>query len=114
MQIAYHFRLNPRIFYTPGNYAGTPYEHGYNAFRGHGRINLSDADIVNFVNLKFVSEHYGHDPAEIAQMRAKGQSFRDITVGYDSKKEAVEWDAKKDDHRVPVREGWGDDRRDNR
>jgi uncharacterized protein (DUF433 family) len=114
MQIAYHYRLNPRIFYTPGSYVGTPYEHGYNSFRGHGRINLSDGDIVNFVNLKFVSEHYGHDPAEIAQMRAQGHNFRDISAGYETKKEAVEWDAKKDDRRVPVREGWGDDRRDDR
>ncbi len=112
MQIAYHFRLNPRIFYTPGSYAGTPYAHGYNAFQAHGRINLSDADIVNFVNLKFMSEHYGHEPAEIAQMRAQGKSFRDINDGYVQKKEAVEWDAKQEPHRFGTR--YGDNRPDDR
>jgi len=94
MQIALHFRLNPRIFYTPGVYAGTPYQNGYNAFRGHGKIRLSDADIVNFVNLKFMSEHYGREPQEIAQMRAQGRNFRDINDGFTKKREVIEWDAK--------------------
>jgi hypothetical protein len=95
MQIALHFRLNPRIFYTAGDYAGTPYANGQRVFIGHGRkINLSDADIVNFVNLKFISEHYGRDPHEIAQMRASGRNFRDINNGYMQKKEVMEWDAK--------------------
>ncbi len=99
MQIALHFRLNPRIFYTPGTYVGTPYERGYHSFQGRGRINLSDGDIVNFVNLKFMSEHYGHDPGEIARLRAQGKSFRDINDGYVQKHEEVQWDAKEEPHR---------------
>lgn len=98
MQIALHFRLNPRIFYTPGTYAGTPYENGYNSFQGHGKIRLSDGDIVNFVNLKFMSEHYGRDPHEIAQMRAQGKNFRDINDGFTQKQEVREWDAKEEPH----------------
>ena len=39
------------------------------------RITLIVVDIVNFVNLKFVSEKYGHTPAEIVKMRAKGDNF---------------------------------------
>jgi hypothetical protein len=95
MQIALHFRLNPNIFYTPGEYAGTPYENGQNAYRGHKRkINFSDADIVNFVNLKFASEHYGKEPQEIAKYRAGGRSFVDIHDEYSKKNTRIEWDAK--------------------
>jgi hypothetical protein len=110
MQIALHFRLNPRIFYTAGVYDGTPYANGANAFRGHGRIKLSDADIVNFVNLKFMAEHYGHDPKEIAQLRASGKSFSDINDGFAQKKEAVQWDAKEQPRPAHDRQ----DRRDRR
>ena len=110
MQIALHFRLNPRIFYTPGTYEGTPYENGHRAFHGRGRIRLSDADIVNFVNLKFASEHYGHDPREIAQMRAQGRSFREIHDGFAQKEERIEWDAKEEPRHRDNRRMRQDDR----
>jgi len=116
MQVAMHFRLNPRIFFTnlPGNAVShTPYEKGYGFYKDRkNRVNLSDADIVNFVNLKFVSEHYGDDPKEIIQMRASGKSFRDINDNYWKKKEEVKWDVedppapegdKKKDGDVPKR-----------
>ena len=38
-------------------------------------IRLSDNDIVNFVNLKFISEKYGYTPEDVVKMRAKGDSF---------------------------------------
>jgi hypothetical protein len=96
MQTAYHFHLNPRIFFEPlpaNVLARTPYEKSYGYYKGHSsRINLSDADITNWVNLKFLTEHYGYDPQEIIQMRSAGKSFRDINTYYANKKEAVGWD----------------------
>lgn len=96
MQVAMHFRLNPRIFFismTQETVAHTPYEKGFAYYHDRkDRVNLSDGDIVNFVNLKFISEHYGYDPKEVIQMRASGKSFRDINDHYWQKKEQAQWD----------------------
>jgi len=93
MQIALHYNINPRVFYTQGDYTGTSYENGAKSFQKK-RINLSDADVVNFVNLKFTSEHYGHEPKEIAKMRTGGTDFVTINQNLSKKQEKVKWDAK--------------------
>jgi hypothetical protein len=88
--------LNPKIFFVPlsaNGAARTPYQKSYDYYKGHSnRVNLSDADIINWVNLKFLSEHYGYDPQEIVQMRTAGKSFSDINSYYAGKKEQVGWD----------------------
>jgi len=96
MQTAYHFHLNPKLFFEPllsAVLARTPYEKSYGYYRDHSsRVHLSEADIINWVNLKFLTEHYGYDPQEIIQMRSAGKSFRDINAHYADKKEAAGWD----------------------
>jgi hypothetical protein len=96
MQTAYHFQLNPKVFFVslPANsVARSPYEKSYGFYKGHSsRVNLSDIDMLNWVDLKFLSEYYGYDPQEIIQMRSAGKSFRDINSYYAGKKEQVEWD----------------------
>jgi len=84
MDICLHFGLTAEIFYVPvkGN-PGPPYGKAYGHFKNKNKkdwknIRLSDAEIINFVNLKFLSEHYGYSPDEIIQMRSKGKSFIDI------------------------------------
>ena len=39
---------------------------------------LGDNDIVNLVNLKFLSKHYRHSPEEIIKMKSNGTSFAKI------------------------------------
>ncbi len=96
MQVAYHFHLNPKIFFMslPANgVVHTPYEKSYGYFKNHSdRVNFTDTDVINWVNLKFISEHYGRDPEEIIKMRSAGKSFRDISVYYHNKKEEAKWD----------------------
>ena len=81
MEIAFHFRLSVEIFYVEVKGAtGPPYGKALGYFKKTPRkkwetIVLADADVVNLVNLQFVSEHYGYSPGEVIKMRAKGKSF---------------------------------------
>src|SRR5580693_5213065 len=69
MQVAFHFRMNPWAFYTflPGDtVAHTAFEKACGEYKNtNNTINLTDKDMVNFVDLKFLSEYYGRDPREI-------------------------------------------------
>ena len=84
MQIAMHFGLTAEVFYVKFDRdPGPPYGKAWGHFRKHkkarwGEIRLPDADIVNIVNLKFVSEKYGYSPAEVVKMRARGDRFAAI------------------------------------
>ena len=84
MDITLHLNLSPSIFYVAFDRApGPPYGKAWGHFRKHkkarwGEIRLPDADIVNIVNLKFVSEKYGYSPAEVVKMRARGDRFAAI------------------------------------
>ena len=81
MQIAMHFGLTAEVFYVKFDRdPGPPYGKAWGHFKKHKRsewhkVKLVDADVINLVNLKFASEHYGHTPAQIVKMRAKGDSF---------------------------------------
>jgi hypothetical protein len=106
MQVAYHFELNPRMFFTSlsaNSPAHSPYEKSYGYYKSHaGRVSLSDADMVNWVDLKFLSEHYGYDPQEIVQMRTDGKTFGAINSYYADKKEAVRWDVEEPHEETPT------------
>ncbi len=84
MDISLHFNLNASTYYVDaGEVSGPPYGHAYGHFKKHKRekwheIRLTDADIVNLVNLRFVSDHYGYAPSEIVKLRQQGKSFVDI------------------------------------
>ena len=95
MQVAAHFHLNPRIFFIPiqGVLKNTPYAQGYSYYQNRkDRVNLTDDDMINFVNLKFIAEHYARNPMEIVQMRTLGKSFRDINQVYANAKDEARWD----------------------
>lgn len=81
MEISLHFKLHADIYYidVPGNY-GPPYGKALGHFKNRKRhqwreIRLGDPEIIDLVNLRFISDHYGWSPAEVIKMREKGQSF---------------------------------------
>jgi len=84
MDIALAYHLNAGIFYVPfSRDPGPPYGRAYGYYRHHrrgdwGKIRLADEDVVNMVNLRFVSEHYGYRPDEVAQYRGHGGSFHKV------------------------------------
>jgi hypothetical protein len=95
MQTAHHFGLNPWLFFIPiqGDLKNTPYLKPYHYFKDrNNRVRLSDDDMINLVNLKFIAEQYNRDPKEIVQLRAQGQSFRAINDHYAQSNDAAQWD----------------------
>lgn len=82
--IATKFKIGADAFYVPANesYAGTVYEKPYKFYgqdrRKWNKIRLSDEDVVNFVNLKFVSEYHGYTTDQVIKMRASGKNFINI------------------------------------
>lgn len=80
-----HFGLGPEIFYVPiGVAVRDPFfrkAYGYYKHRPKKEwktIVLSDEDIINLVNLKLMSEHYGYPPEKVIRMRSRGQEFGSI------------------------------------
>ncbi len=76
--------LSPEIFYVPVNTSqGPPYGKAYGYYKNKPRAAwksavLTDRDIIDLVNLKFISEHYGIDPDDVVDMKASGKDFISI------------------------------------
>jgi hypothetical protein len=94
--ITEHFGLNAGIYYIPvkGNPL-PPYGKAYGHYKNKkksqwGKIVLSDIDIINLVNLCFISEHWGWAPEDVIKMRAKGGNFVSINASVKHKKEKAE------------------------
>lgn len=82
MDICARHKLSPEIFYVPvkTTVTGPPYGKAYGYYKNKPRnqwktIVLSDVDVINLVNLRFVSEHYGYPPAQVMKMRSEGKTF---------------------------------------
>lgn len=85
MDITFYFGLSPDIYYVPvvvhyyWPQCGHPYGYYHRHPRGGwSRNDLRDRDIVNQVNLRFMSEHYRYAPEKIIKYRSDGRSFRTI------------------------------------
>ena len=85
-EISAHFGLSPEVFYVPFERdPGPPYGKAWGHYKNKKRkdwnkIHLSDGDVVNFVNIKFMSERYGYTPDEIVKMRDKKQGFVNLNA----------------------------------
>ncbi len=83
MDISLHFGIGPEVYYVPVKetvIVGPPYGKAYGHYKKYPRhrwhmIRLDDDDIVNLVNLRFISEYYGIPPHEVIKMRAEGKRF---------------------------------------
>src|SRR5262245_30929835 len=67
--IAQRYHLGADVFYVPVPQPRGPYEATYRVYSSRPRaqwnaIVLRDEDVLNLVNLKFYSEHYGCEPEE--------------------------------------------------
>ncbi len=87
MSIMLFYRLSPAILYVPVSVVpGPPYGNAYGYYRKYpkhrwNKIRMADADIVNFVNLRFMSEHHGYKPEEVFKLRSEGRRFHEISRG---------------------------------
>lgn len=97
MDITFHYGLTAEVFYVPvKEVSGPPYGKAYGHFKNKKKtewrkIRFSDAEIVNFVNLKFISEHYDYSPDEVIKMRSGGKGFVAINGEIKSKKDKVKF-----------------------
>lgn len=77
--------FGPEIYYVPVKVvrSGPPYGKAYGYYKKHPKndwrhIKFTDWDIVNQVNLRFLSEHHGYAPEEIMKLRSGGRDFASI------------------------------------
>jgi hypothetical protein len=84
IEITHHYGLGADIFYVPvKNVSGPPYGKAYGYYKNKPRkewkhIKLADDDVMNLVNLRFMSSYYGYSPEDVVKMRSSGKSFRAI------------------------------------
>lgn len=81
MDITLHFGLGPDIYYVPVRKVyGPPYGHAYGHYKNKQRdewkhVRLDDDDVVNLVNLRFISDRYKYAPEDVMRMRSGGKNF---------------------------------------
>lgn len=81
MDISLRYGLNASVYYVKfAADPGPPYGHAWGYYhktpkKKWNKIKLGDADIINLVNLKFLSEEYQCSPEKIVHMKKKGKSF---------------------------------------
>lgn len=84
IDITFHFGLTAEIFYVPIKHKpGPPYGKAWGHFKkgkkgGWQKVRLDDSDIVNYVNLRFLTIKYGYTAEAVIKMRANGDSFVNI------------------------------------
>lgn len=87
MEITNIYGFGAEIYYVPVSAdvkVGPPYGHAYGYYRNRpkkewNKISLEDDDIVNLVNLKFITEHYNYPSASVMKMRENNQRFYTIS-----------------------------------
>ncbi len=89
--ISLRYGIGPEVYYIPTTVVvkNPPYGRAYGYYRKHPRdqwrtkVVLRDADIVNFVNLRYISEHYDIPPERVIERRTRGEKFPAIDREYD-------------------------------
>jgi hypothetical protein len=79
LDVTFHYGLTPEIYYIPVTRVGPPYGNAYGHFKKHKKdyrkVVLADGDIVNLVNLRFMSEYHGIAPEVVMERRGRGEKF---------------------------------------
>jgi hypothetical protein len=79
--ISVKYGIYPDVYYVPLTFdPGPPYGKAYGYYKNKPKqswekIKLSDDDIINLVNLKFIVEHYNYTPDKVIKMRSEGKNF---------------------------------------
>jgi hypothetical protein len=89
--ISMRYGIGPEVYYIPTTVVvkNPPYGRAYGYYRKYPRdqwrtkVVLRDADVVNFVNLRYVSEHYDIPPDRVIDRRTRGEKFSAIDREYD-------------------------------
>lgn len=88
LDISFRYGLTPEIFFVPLTVkkVGPPYGKAYGYYKKYRpnkewkKMVLSDTEIVDLVNLRFISEYHKLAPDEVIKMRGQGMNFVSINV----------------------------------
>lgn len=79
--ISVKYGIYSDVYFVPlESSPGPPYGKAYGYYKNKPRkewksLKLTDKDIINFVNLRFISEYYNYQPDKIVKMRNEGNSY---------------------------------------
>lgn len=92
--------LDPRILYVVDThrYHNPPYGKAY-GYHKTSKHRLRDAEIVDLVNVRFLSEHHRISPDEVIDRRRGGERYYRIDEHYRDKKEKYRYDDSPKEHR---------------
>ncbi|TCV89044.1 hypothetical protein [Sulfurirhabdus autotrophica] len=103
MDISLRYGIGPDVYYVPvQNVYGAPYGRAYGYYQNRNRnewnrIRLADDDVVNMVNLRFISERYGYPPEEVMRMRSSGRNF--VTIHDEARRSKGSGDYRQQDRK---------------
>lgn len=88
LDISFRYGLTPEIFFVPLTVekVGPPYGKAYGYYKKYHpskewkKIVLSDNEVVDLVNLRFISEYHKLAPNTVIGMRGQGMNFVNINV----------------------------------
>ena len=79
LNITFHFGLTPEIYYVPVQRVAPPYGKAYGHYKKHKhdyrRVVLTDGDVINLVNMRFISNYHHVSPERVMDMRGQGKQF---------------------------------------
>lgn len=84
--ISVRYGLGADVYYLPVRvHPGPPYGKAYGHYKKWPKhkwhkIKLADDDIVNLVNLRFISDYHGLAPERVIELRSGGAGFKTIYV----------------------------------
>ena len=86
--ISIHLGLDPRTLYIVDSrrHSGPPYGKAYGYYKEGKSHRLNDAEIVDLVNVKFLSSYHGVSVDDVIDRRARGQHYMHIDDDYRMKK----------------------------
>lgn len=93
MEISNKLGLNAGIYYVPFDAdPGPPYGRAYGHFKNKPKkhwhkVMLDDDDIINLVNLKFITSKYNCSPEDVIKLRKQGKNFANINANVKKDKE---------------------------
>jgi len=77
--ITFHYGLTPEIYYVPVTRVGPPYGNAYGHYKkckkDYKKVVLVNDDVVNLVNLRFMSEYHGIPAEQVMDRRGRGERF---------------------------------------
>jgi hypothetical protein len=88
--VALHFRLDPDVYYFRG---GPPYGKAYGYWKNHPP---RDAEVVDAVNVHFLSDYHRVPPDAVRAQRSRGSSYAEVGRGFEAKSRKGE-DARRGD-----------------